>query len=201
MELLSIKDERFKKYGEVINDDFSDILEVLKTRPCPSDHAMYVASDPELEACPSFEKIQNDYFGRMPIQIGHCSGHNNKLTCLEYHKCSEINMANEDFILLVGERKDIVDGKYDLSKVEGFIVPKGTAVEMYANTLHYCPCGVNNEGFRMLVVLTKGTNVGEYHSDLEPMLRNANKWLLAHEESGEAKDGAYVGLVGDMIVL
>ena len=110
MKLLSITDERFKKYGEVINDDFSDILEVLKTRPCPSDHAMYVASDPELEACPSFEKIQNDYFGRMPIQIGHCSGHNNKLTCLEYHKCSEINMANEDFVLLVGERKDIVDG-------------------------------------------------------------------------------------------
>ena len=33
------------------------------------------------------------------------------------------------------------------------------------------------------------------------MLRNANKWLLAHEDSGEAKDGAYVGLVGDMIVL
>ena len=137
----------------------------------------------------------------MPIQIGHCSGHNNKLTCLEYHKCSEINMANEDFILLVGERKDIIDGKYDLSKVEGFIVPKGVAVEMYANTLHYCPCGVNNEGFRMLVVLTKGTNVGEYHSTLEPMLRNANKWLLAHKDSNEAKDGAYVGLEGEMIVL
>ena len=33
------------------------------------------------------------------------------------------------------------------------------------------------------------------------MLRNANKWLLAHKDSNEAKDGAYVGLEGEMIVL
>ena len=137
----------------------------------------------------------------MPIQIGHCSGHNSVLGCLEYHKSSEINMANEDFILLIGERKDIVDGKYDLSKVEGFLVPKGVVVEMYANTLHYCPCGVDGKEFRMLVVLPKGTNVGRYHSELEPALRNANKWLLAHEDTNEARNGAYVGLIGQKIKL
>ena len=58
MELLSIKDERFKKYGEVINDDFSDILEALKKMPCPNDHEMYEASNKDLEACPSFNKLQ-----------------------------------------------------------------------------------------------------------------------------------------------
>ena len=26
-----------------------------------------------------------------------------------------------------------------------------------------------------------------------------NKWLLAHEESAEAKDGAYIGLTGENI--
>ena len=201
MKIHSIYDEKFNKYGTIINDDFSDILEVLKTRECPSNHVIYVASDNELEACPSFKKLQEDYFGNMPIQIGHCSGHNNVLGCLEYHKSSEINMANEEFILLIGERKDIVNGKYDLSKVEGFLVPKGVAVEMYANTLHYCPCGVDGNEFRMLVVLPKGTNVGEYHSELEPALRNANKWLFAHEDTGEARSGAYVGLVGEKIVL
>lgn len=201
MKIYSINDEKFRKYGQVINDDFSDILEVLKTRECPLDHAMYVASDKDLEACPSFNKLQNDYFGGLPIQIGHCSGHNNTLGCLEYHKSSEINMANEDFILLIGERKDIIDGKYDLSKVEGFLVPKGVAVEMYANTLHYCPCGVDNKEFRMLVVLPKGTNVGNFSSKLEPALRNNNKWLFAHSDTNEARDGAYVGLVGDKIVL
>ena len=69
MKLLSITDERFKKYGEVINDDFSDILEVLKTRPCPSDHAMYVASDPELEACPSFEKVSTVKISKLFFKI------------------------------------------------------------------------------------------------------------------------------------
>jgi len=201
MKIYSINDEKFKKYGCVINDDFKDILEVLKTMVCPEDGVIYVASVSELEACPSFTKLQNDYFGGMPIQIGHCSGHNNVLGCLEYHKSSEINMANEDFILLIGERKDIIDGKYDMKNVEGFLVPKGVAVEMYANTLHYCPCCVDGNLFKMLVVLPKGTNVGMCNSELEPMLRNANKWLLAHEDTNEAKDGAYVGLVGDKIVL
>lgn len=56
MKLLSVYDESFKKYGEIINDDFSDILEILKTMPCPSDYAMYEASVKKLEACPSFKK-------------------------------------------------------------------------------------------------------------------------------------------------
>ena len=72
---------------------------------------------------------------------------------------------------------------------------------MYANTLHYCPCGVDGKEFRMLVVLPKGTNVGEYKSELEPALRNANKWLFAHEDTNEARSGAYVGLIGEKIVL
>ena len=62
MKIYSINDERFNKYGKVINDDFSDILEVLKTRECPENYAMYVASDKDLEACPSFKKLQEDYF-------------------------------------------------------------------------------------------------------------------------------------------
>ena len=201
MTIYSIYDEKFAQYGRVIEDDFSDILKVLKTVECPADHAMYEASLEVLEACPSFKKLEEDYFGGMPIQIGHCSGHNSILAAIEYHKSSEINMANEEFILLIGKREDIIDGKYDLSKVEAFKVPAGVAVEMYANTLHYCPCGVDGKEFRMLVVLPKGTNVGMKNSTLEPMLRNANKWLLAHKDSNEAKDGAYVGLVGDIIRL
>lgn len=201
MKIYNVYDERFSKYGVIINDDFSDILKVLKTRECPENRVIYRASDEELEACPSFKKLQEDYFGNTPIQIGHCSGHNSVLGCLEYHKSSEINMANEDFILLIGERKDIIDGKYDLSKVEGFLVPKCVAVEVFANTLHYCPCGVDGNEFRMLVVLPKGTNVGRCESNKEKALRSTNKWLLAHEDTGEARSGAYVGLVGDKIKL
>ena len=37
--------------------------------------------------------------------------------------------------------KDVeADHTYDTSKMEAFLVPAGTAVEVYATTLHYAPC-------------------------------------------------------------
>lgn len=197
MKLYSVLDKEFKEYGRVIDDDYSDILEVLKTKPCPENGVVYVPSDPDLEACKSFESIKMDRYGGMPIQIGFTNGHNQKLNCLEYHLDSEINVANEEFVLLLGLRSQIENGKFDTSLVKGFVCPKGVAVEVFATSLHYAPCGYNGNGYRVLVVLPKGTNCGDLHSDKEPMLRNTNKWLLAHKDSDEAKQGAYVGLVGE----
>lgn len=51
------------------------------------------------------------------------------------------------------------DFTYETSKVEGFFVPEGTAIEVYATTLHYAPCGVDGQGFKCVVVLPKGTNL------------------------------------------
>ena len=121
------------------------------------------------------------------------------LNCLEYHKGNEINLANEDFILLLGRIFDIKDNKYDTKLVKAFKVPKGIPVEIYSTTLHYAPCGINGSGFRVLICLPKGTNVNKKLSDKDKMLWANNKWLLAHPESVEAKDGAYIGLVGENI--
>ena len=62
MKIYSIYDEKFNKYGTIINDDFTDILKVLKTRECPNNSVIYVASDNELEACPSFKKFLIFFF-------------------------------------------------------------------------------------------------------------------------------------------
>ena len=76
------------------------------------------------------------------------------------------------------------------------------AVEVYATTLHYAPCHVDPEkGFRVLVALPWGTNTEKpaLLSDLtreDRLLWACNKWLLAHPESSEAAEGAYVGLSG-----
>ena len=43
-------------------------------------------------------------------------------------------------------------------KIEAFLVPAGTGIEVYATTLHYAPCHVNEGGFQCVVVLPKGTN-------------------------------------------
>ena len=146
--------------------------------------------------CLMIKTLKNDYYGGMPIQLGYCNGHNNKLNCLEYHLDSEINLANEEFILLLGLRSQIANGVFDTKNVKAFLVPAKTAVEIYSTSLHYAPCRQNNEGFRVLVVLPKGTNVENVRSSKEKMLFMTNKWLLAHPESDEAKNGAYIGLKG-----
>lgn len=138
-------------------------------------------------------------YGELPIQIGYCNGHNSKLNALEYHRNSEINVAATDAVLLVGCQQDIGDDfTYDTSLVEAFLLPKGTAVELYATTLHYAPCGVDGEGFRVAIVLPKGTNLEleQTHAGGEDRhLTAKNKWLLGHPEGG-LPDGSPMGLMG-----
>ena len=74
-------------------------------------------------------------------KIGYCNGDNHKLNALEYHRSSELDIAQTDLILLLGMQQDIENGDiYDTSKVEAFLVPAGTGVELYATTLRYAPC-------------------------------------------------------------
>ena len=100
-----------------------------------------------------------------------------------------------------GEEQDIENGKYDTSKVEAFLVPAGTVIEVYATTLHYAPCNANDGGFKCVVALPKGTNTDiekrAPKTEEDKMLFARNKWLLMHPEAAE--EGQYVGLVGENI--
>lgn len=197
MEIKSIYDESFKKYGCIIHDNFDDVLSKLVKIEKPAKGVKYLASEETLESSSDKEKLENVYFGGMPIQVGYCVGFNKTVNALEYHKNSEINMANEDFILVLGLRQDIIDNTYDIGKAEAFLVPSKVAVEIYATTLHYCPISKDETPFNMLVVLPKGTNVGKRKSMVDPLLYCTNKWLLTFEGTGEAKNGAYAGLKGE----
>ena len=59
---------------------------------------------------------------------------------------------------------------------------------------------VSKEGFRVIIVLPKDTNTEKpkiTEKNLEDKLLWArNKWLIAHADSNEAKQGAFVGLTG-----
>ena len=93
------------------------------------------------------------------------------------------------------------DFTYDTSKVEAFLVPAGTGIEVYGTTLHYAPCGVDGNGFKAVVVLPKGTNTDlmtcHTKSFDDKLLTAKNKWLIAHEEAGI--EGAVCGLKGENI--
>lgn len=199
MKILSITDEKFKKYGRVVKGiDFAELVKAMDNTPCPED-VVYVPGDAALEALPVMKELTDKTYGELPVQVGYCNGHNCMLNALEYHRSSEINVAATDAILMVGSQQDITeDFTYDTSLVEAFLVPAGTAVEMYATTLHYAPCGVDGNGFRVVVVLPKGTNLDlevKHEGGEDAHLTAKNKWLLGHPEGG-LPEGSPMGLVG-----
>ncbi len=203
MEILSVFDPAFKSYGKVITgmeETCREILDTLAQTPLP-DATGYVPTDPALQELPAAVEVSENLFGGMPAQLGWCNGHNTKLNCLEYHRDSEFNLGTQDFILLLAKLDDIENGVLDTAKVKAFRAPAGTLVEVYATTLHYAPCHTDPaKGFRVLVALPWLTNTEKPHlKELAPedkLLWAKNKWLLAHAESSEAAQGAYVGLVG-----
>ncbi len=203
MKIQSVFDRAFAPYGKVIKGFDTVALEAeMAKMPCPDGGVAYVRSVPELEALAVMKDFSEQLYGGMPIEIGYCNGDNHKMNCLEYHRDSELNLACTDMILLLGLEGDIDFEKfeYDTAKVEAFLVPKGTMVEVYATSLHYAPINAGGK-FRCVVVLPRGTN-SELQFKPDPagesrLLTATNKWLLAHAESDEAKGGAVVALVGE----
>lgn len=203
MEIRKVTDSAFRKYGKIVkNVDFTALVEELKKTPCTQE-VVYRPGVKELEALPVYEKLRDITYGEMPIQIGFCNGHNDRLNALEYHRTSEVDVAASDLILLLGSQQDVEEGDtYDTAKVEAFLLPEGMAVELYATTLHYAPCGVDGNGFRCAIVLPKGTNLTpekEHAAGGEDRLLTAtNKWLIGHPEGG-LPEGCHLGLVGENI--
>lgn len=149
-------------------------------------------------------EISEHCYGGMLAQLGWCNGHNTKLNCLEYHRDSEFNLGTEDFILLLAKQDEIESGVLHTAKVKAFKASAGTLVEVYATTLHYAPCHCNaSKGFRVLVALPQGANTDKptisNKTTEDRLLWARNEWLLAHPDSSEAKQGAYIGLAGENI--
>ena len=203
MKIQSVFDPAFAAYGKVIKGfDLAALEAAMEKTPCPDGEVIYVASVPELEALPIHQEFSDQIYGGMPIQIGYCNGDNHVMNCLEYHRDSEINLACTDLILLLGKESDIDFEKYeyDTAKVEAFLAPKGTLLEVYGTALHYAPINAGGK-FRCVVVLPRGTNTPlKFKPDPageSRLLTATNKWLLPHPDSPEAKGGAVVALVGE----
>ena len=204
MKIQKVTDPAFRKYGQVLEGyDFTGLIKEMKHTPVPED-VIYVPSVEELEALDIMKDLQNKGYGGLPVQIGYCNGHNKKLNAVEYHRNSEINVAVTDLVLLIGHQQDIeLDHTYDTSKIEAFLVPAGTGIEVYATTLHYAPCHVNEGGFQCVVVLPKGTNTDltfpTEKTGEDSLMTAKNKWLIAHEDAKIA--GAFNGLKGENITI
>ena len=201
---IPITNKSFTKYGQIVQGyDFNEICEIAnKEATLPSDGTMYVAGFEKFESLPIAKELKQRAYGKMDIQLGYCSGQNTMLNALEYHKGSEIIIAATPLVLLLASITDMQDFKINSDNIQAFYMQKGEAVELYATTLHYAPCKTQETGFMAIIVLPKGTNLPLEQKPINPqgedkILFMKNKWLIAHKESNEAKQGVTIGIIGD----
>lgn len=201
VKLYSVKDSEFSDFGKVLEgycyDELNDLMVLTEI---PEKGIIYQASYDKLEQTEAAKQMCLRGFGGYPIQLGYVNGRNRVMNCLEYHKSSEFNIALNDMILVLGKEQDIADGKVDSALCKAFFVPAGTGVELYGTTLHYAPFNVDPKGYRAVCVLPKGTNAKKkdfsIQSDEDRFCFGVNKWLLAHPDAPEVKEGARVGING-----
>lgn len=198
MHIYRVTDSEFCDYGRVLNIDTDEIVNEAGRISMPASGSVYTASQPEFESLKIASDIRDKYFGELATQTGYCYGHSNALNALEWHKCSEINIAVTDMILLLGDVRDVKDGRYDSANVKAFLVKKGEAIEVYATTLHFCPIETNADGFGCVVVLPQGTNLPLDGEPKDKLLFRKNKWLIAHEDNTALTEkGVFPGIYGE----
>lgn len=195
--MKSIMDRAFAEFGRVLCGVNTEEICAYMQKYENKTGVTYIASDREMERMAISGYFTEEAFGEMPLQIGACFGANRRMDAMEYHNCSEVNVAATDLILFLGRRQDVAaDGSYDTAKAEQFFVPAGTVFEMYATTLHYAPCGVDGAQFRAVIVLPRGTNTELEKTHEDKLLVAKNKWLIGHPDAG-LPDGTWLGLRGE----
>lgn len=198
--LYQITDAEFTQYAQIVTTiNTSSAAKKLNTRPIPKQGNVYVASDEALEQLAIAHTIQKDVFGGLPVQVGYCNGHTDRMNCLEWHQTPELNWFTEDVVLFLGDVREIHNNQYATANTKAFFVPAGTMIVLYGTTLHYAPCQTSLRGYRCLVALLKGVNssLSTAATGQKQVLLATDKWLIAHSESDEAKNGAFVGLSGN----
>ena len=198
VEFYDVSDKEFAPFGRMIKGlDAAEMIEAAKKIPNPESGSSYLPSVEDFESLKIASEIKNEFFGSLPTQIGYCWGHSNFLNATEWHTSSEINVAVTPLVLILGHIWDIADGKIDSSKFKAFYLPAGTVVEVYATSLHFCPCEVSEEGFGCVVGLPEGTNTNLEIETKDKLLFRKNKWIIAHVDNEPLKNrGVVAGITG-----
>ena len=197
LKIYSIRDEQFKKYGNVLNMNTQEIVDACHKLTFPETGSEYIASVDSLENLEMSEDLRQIMFGGCPAQIGITHGYNKFMNGLEYHRCSEVNIAATPLVLILGLQYEMDGTEYDSAKVKAFYLEKGDAVEVYATSLHFCPCQVSDSGFSCVTVLPKDTNTILDKPSDDKLLFKKNKWIICHDKNQALIDrGVYPGIHG-----
>jgi hypothetical protein len=195
--LYSIHDKEFSEYGKVIDFDAKEITDICNQTQMPENGSIYQAVDKRLEAASGADFLKKTLMGGLSAQIGICYGYNTKLGGLEYHNCSEINVAATPMVLILGKRNQMKGAEFSSDDAVAFYLDKGDTVEIFATSLHFCPCQISNSGFCSVVVLSEGTNTDLDFDNTDRLLFRKNKWIICHDENDALiQKGVYPGIHG-----
>lgn len=196
--IYSVRDPEFRSYGRVLaaNTDAMCVAAEAAVE-MPTDGSKYMASVPKLEALSETAALKEEFCGQLDEQMGLCLGHSSQLNALEWHTCNEFNIAVKELVLLLAKRSDMnEDYRLDANKIKAFYLEQGDFVEIYADTLHFCPCEVTKSGFSCIVGLQRDTNL-PLDDRKQGLLWAKNKWLLAHEDNiSLVQRGGHPGIYG-----
>lgn len=199
MKILSVADPSFKEYGSIIDIDSTEIVSYLKEKAqMPQINTnLYQRDDVDMHSLKGIKEIKEKVYGFGDIEVGYCNGYNSLLNCMEYHACPEVDIAANDLVLLLARKEDIHDGILDSKDIKAFLLKENQAVILNPYTLHFSPCKLSENGFRCAIILSNKTNMDLDEVPSDKALWKVNKWLLAHKDTIQAKNGAYVGIVGE----
>ena len=200
MKIRSVTDPLFSKYGKLLDLDTNEMVSYLHEHAkMPEEGNIYVRNDENMMVLRGISKVKEEIYGLGDIEVGYCNGFNSLLNCMEYHACPEVDVAGDDLVLLLANQDDVHDGLLDSKDVEAFLLKKGQAVCLYPYTFHFSPCKLSEEGFRCVIILGDKTNMDLEETPKDKKLWKVNKWLYAHKDTVQAKNGAYIGIVGENI--
>lgn len=200
--IYSAESSEIYRYGRLIEGiDFSDMCAHVMTSSDPEKTA-YIRDLEILRDCDSFPEVHKRvYREKILLQTGLCFGMNSKMNGMEYHEGSEVIVALTDLVLILGRKEEIKDNSWDSSLAKCFLLPKGSALELYSGTLHLAPCRVTEKPFCSVIILPEGTNtpLDNKKTEENPLLFMNNKWLICHKESPAVSKGGFAGIRGENI--
>ena len=198
IQIHSVHEAVFASYGRFIEEDTTEICAAAEKLPFPEEGSRYMAAEASLEATEFAKRLREEYCGQLDEQVGICYGHSNRLNALEWHTCNEFNVAVRPLVLMLAKRGDMDEkGRLDAAKVKAFYLAQGEMIEVYSDTLHFCPCEVTTDGFSSIVGLQRDTNL-PLQDRKQELLWARNKWLMAHEDNAPlVARGAVPGIYGE----
>ena len=199
-EIFDTDSKEFSVFGRKLDLNTDEIVKVAEGTKNPEIGSLYDTSLTEFEKLKIAEEIGEECFGEMGCQVGYCRGHSNRLNAFEWHTSSEINVAVTDLVLILARVDQIENRKIDSSLSKVFYIKKGEAIEVYATSLHFCPCEVEKSGFGCVVALPRGTNLPLERAHNDPFLFRKNKWIIAHVKNASLIErGVTAGVYGENI--